>query len=137
MREHSYCVYILASAARMLYIGVTNDAMHRTWQHKEKLIEGFTSKFIEHRLVYFETYQYVQDAIAREKQLKRWRREKKEWLIESVNPNWHDLSDGWYAKPNAKALSLDSPQRAGLARDDKGREVGVVGHATTTAKTNS
>jgi putative endonuclease len=61
-------------------------------------------------LVYYETYQDVHKAIGREKQIKRWRRSKKIALIEAVNPNWHDLSDGWYepAKPTAKALSLDS-----------------------------
>lgn len=94
MRE--YYVYILASASRVLYIGVTNDLERRLWEHRQKLIPGFTKKYNVTRLVYFEDFRDVRDAIAREKQLKGWRREKKTTLIESMNPTWRDLSRDWY-----------------------------------------
>jgi putative endonuclease len=110
MKEHRYYVYIVANATRVLYVGFCGRLKTRIWQHKTKAFEGFTSKWNVCRLVYYETYQDVHRAIAREKQIKRWRREKKIGLIESKNPNWHDLSDGWYEpeRATAKALSLDS-----------------------------
>jgi putative endonuclease len=91
MRDHHYYVYILASARRVLYIGVTNDLLRRVLQHREKHIPGFTAKYNVNRLVYFEVYGHVRDAIAREKQLKVIRRAKKNSLIESMNPGWKDL----------------------------------------------
>jgi len=93
--EHSYYVYILASKSRVLYIGVTNDLRSRILQHRSGEIGGFTSDYRVHRLVYYEQHAWVQDAIAREKQLKRWRREKKVWLIERENPTWEDLAEDW------------------------------------------
>ena len=103
MREHIYYVYILASAARVLYLGMTGNLHKRTWQHKEKIFEGFTEKFRSCRLVYWERFDDVRNAIDREKQIKRWRREKKVALIERFNPDWHDLSDGWYDHLKSKA----------------------------------
>jgi len=94
--QRRYYVYIVASAARVLYIGMTNNLERRIWQHKNKEIEGFTAKFHYCRLVYYESFNDVRNAIDREKQLKRWRREKKVILIETTNRNWHDLSDGWF-----------------------------------------
>jgi putative endonuclease len=85
--------YILASKSRVLYVGVTNNIERRVFEHKEKIEGGFTARYNVNRLVYFETYHDVRDAIAREKQLKGWRRERKIALIESVNPTWRDLSD--------------------------------------------
>ena len=76
----------------MLYIGVTNDLMRRLYEHKNELVEGFTSKYHIHKLVYYEEYKNVEDAILREKQLKHWRRSKKKILIEKINPFWEDLS---------------------------------------------
>lgn len=90
-----YYVYILGSKSGVLYIGVTNDLSRRLFEYKQKLIEGFTSKYNVTRLVYFETFENITDAIKREKQLKGWRREKKTTLIESTNPMWHDLSEEW------------------------------------------
>ena len=87
-----YHVYILASESGVLYIGVTNHIDSRVAQHKQKLVPGFTSKYNVTKLVYFEPFQDIRNAIAREKQLKRWRREKKITLIEHLNPNWRDLS---------------------------------------------
>ncbi len=88
----NYYVYILSSFTRTLYIGVTNDLQRRIREHKQKLVPGFTSKYDVDRLVYFEEFADVREAIAREKQLKKWARLKKERLIKTVNPNWEDLS---------------------------------------------
>ena len=91
-----YFVYILTSNSGTLYTGMTNNLERRVHQHKHKLIEGFTSKYNVNRLVHYETYRDVRDAIDREKQIKSWRRSKKIALIEETNPKWQDLSEGWY-----------------------------------------
>jgi len=91
-----YYVYILSSLTGTLYTGMTNDLKRRVYQHKHKLIEGFTSKYDVTRLVHYEITDSVQAAIAREKEIKAWRRSKKIDLIKSSNPTWQDLSDGWY-----------------------------------------
>jgi len=85
-------MYILASRSRTLYTGVTGALKDRVMQHKLGLIEGFTKKYRVNRLVYYENYPDVRDAIAREKQIKRWRRQKKVKLIEAQNPAWDDLA---------------------------------------------
>jgi putative endonuclease len=95
MREHNYRVYIMASKSRVLYIGMTNNLERRVYEHQHDLIEGFSRQYRCHRLVYFESYDRVENAIAREKQLKRWNRTKKIFLIERVNPTWKDLSAEW------------------------------------------
>ncbi len=87
-----YYVYIMTNKSRTLYTGVTNDLERRVYEHKQKLLPGFTAKYNINRLVYFESSQDVQAAISREKQLKGWLRRKKIALIESVNPEWKDLS---------------------------------------------
>ena len=79
---NQYYVYIMTNGARTLYIGVTNDLMRRVFEHKEKLVEGFTKKYNITMLVYYETTSDVRASIAREKQLKSWRRSKKIALIE-------------------------------------------------------
>lgn len=86
----------MASKLRTLYTGVTNDLERRVCQHKEKTQESFTKRYNVTRLVYFEDFRDIGDAIAREKQIKGWRRSKKIALIESQNPKWKDLSDGWF-----------------------------------------
>jgi putative endonuclease len=91
-----YYVYIMTSSSGTLYAGTTNNLKRRVYEHKHKLIEGFTQKYNVTRLVYFEETDDVSAAIAREKQIKGWRRSKKIALIESLNPKWQDLSDGWY-----------------------------------------
>ena len=89
-----YYVYILANKTNsVLYIGVTNSLIRRVFEHKEKLVDGFTKKYQTNKLVYFEQTTSSVDAIAREKQLKRWRRDKKDLLIKSMNPNFEDLYD--------------------------------------------
>jgi putative endonuclease len=90
-----YFVYIMSSPTGTLYTGVTSELQRRVYQHKHKLIIGFTQKYNVTRLVYFETFGDVRDAIAREKQIKGWLRRKKIALIESTNPTWKDLSEEW------------------------------------------
>ncbi len=88
----SYFVYILASKKDgVLYVGVTSNLERRIWEHRNNVVEGFTSEYHVHVLVYYEQTENVMSALEREKQLKRWRREKKVWLIEKVNPDWEDL----------------------------------------------
>ena len=98
-REHSYAVYILGSISGTLYIGVTNNLKFRVSQHKDHSFGGFTAKYEVDRLLYFEIFREVTDAIKREKQLKGWRREKKIALIEKDNPQWKDLSREWFQPP--------------------------------------
>ena len=86
----------MSSRTRTLYIGVTNNLMRRAYEHKHKLADGFTKKYNISSVVFYETTSDVEAAIAREKQLKGWRRSKKIALIESANPGWNDLSLGWY-----------------------------------------
>jgi putative endonuclease len=93
--HYKFWVYILSSRSGTLYVGITGFFEQRIHQHKYDSIEGFTKKYQVHRLVYYESYQEVQVAIAREKQVKRWRREKKIALIEKMNPRWQDLSENW------------------------------------------
>ncbi len=91
-----YYVYIMTNRSKTLYTGVTNDLMRRVYEHKNKMVEGFTKKYNINRLVYFEETSDVQSAITREKQIKGWLRSKKIALIESKNPEWKDLSEGWF-----------------------------------------
>jgi putative endonuclease len=90
-----FYVYILASKSRVIYTGVTSNLQRRVYEHKNKLFQGFTSKYNVNRLVYYEVMPVAETAIAREKQIKGWLREKKIALIESVNPTWQDLSKDW------------------------------------------
>ena len=92
MHEGGYSTYIMASRSHTLYIGVTGDLLRRVFQHKWKEHEGFTARYNCDRLVWFERYSEVQRAIAREKELKGWRRARKIALIEAANPTWVDLS---------------------------------------------
>src|SRR5258708_17537141 len=101
-RPSPFYVYILQSASRRaLYIGMTNNLRHRVFQHKTHQFEGFTDDYNAIRLVYWEKFESVGKAIAREKQLKRWRREKKRWLIETMNPKWRDLAADWFLHLNS------------------------------------
>ncbi|MBS1816189.1 MAG: GIY-YIG nuclease family protein [Acidobacteria bacterium] len=95
MQERRPCVYIVSSRSRNLYIGVTSDLQRRIWQHRNKIFEGFTSDYECHRLVWRQYFETMDEAIAREKQLKRWSRPKKIVLIERNNPTWEDLSAEW------------------------------------------
>ena len=92
--DNSYYTYILTNKNKtVLYIGVTNDLKRRVYEHKNKLIKGFSSNYNVDSLVYFEIFQYVNEAILREKRLKEWKREWKERIINEMNPSWEDLYD--------------------------------------------
>ena len=91
-REHTYFVYILASKRNgTLYVGVTNDLVGRVQEHRDGIVPGFTKRYGVKLLVYFETHGDINEAIAREKRIKRWLRKWKLELIEARNPQWHDL----------------------------------------------
>ena len=93
-----YYVYIIASKRNgTLYTGVTNNLERRMYEHKNKMIDGFSKKYGVDKLVYFETTGDVNSAIEREKQIKKWNRKWKLRVIEGSNPEWQDLSDGWFA----------------------------------------
>ncbi len=95
--DKNYYVYILASKQNgTLYIGVTNNLERRMYQHKNKLIEGFSKKYCVDKLVHFEMTNDIISAIKREKQLKKWNRKWKLELIEKENPKWKDLSEEWF-----------------------------------------
>ena len=91
-----YYVYILTNKNnRVMYIGVTNDLERRLYEHKQELVDGFTKRYHVHKLVYYEQSSDVRLAIQREKELKGWLRRKKNALVETMNPDWHDLSQDW------------------------------------------
>ena len=90
-----YYVYILTNKSKTLYVGLTNNLIRRLYEHKQKLVNGFTKKYNMTHLVYLEETSDVVSAIAREKQIKGWLRRKKISLIETVNPEWKDLAEDW------------------------------------------
>lgn len=126
MKRHCYSVYLLTSSSRRaLYTGMTRHLEGRLFEHREAGEETFAGKYKAYRLVYYEDFQWVQSAIAREKEIKGWSRKKKEALIRSVNPGWNDLSAEW-GKPvsllNVRSASgkTQGPSRQNPgARDDK------------------
>ena len=92
--KKKYNIYFLSSANnKVLYIGVTNKLARRVWEHKNSFVDSFSSKYKTNKLIYYEEYSDVKDAIFREKCLKRWKRVWKERLINEVNPEWKDLSN--------------------------------------------
>ena len=92
-----YYVYIMTnSLSTVLYIGMTNNLERRVWEHRHKLVPGFTSKYNVNKLVYFEETSDVREAIYREKQLKGWTRARKAQLVATMNPEWQDWSADWY-----------------------------------------
>lgn len=94
MEERCYYIYMLTNLRRnVLYTGVTNDLMRRVYEHKHKLLDGFTARYNVCCLVYYEMYAEITDAIAREKQIKSWTRQQKNTLVESRNKRWDDLSE--------------------------------------------
>ena len=108
-REKRYHVYIMASAGRVLYAGVTGSLMARVLQHKAGEAAGFTKRYSIQRLVCYETFRYINNAITREKQIKGLRREKKISLIEASNPAWEDLALGWGTAVSLRIADSSSP----------------------------
>ena len=101
----SYHVYIMASRSRTLYVGVTSDLLKRVYEHANKLVPSFTSRYNITRLVYFEEFSDPTEAISREKQIKGWARAKKEALIVATNPTWANLSADWFEKADSSLRS--------------------------------
>ena len=114
--SRTYWIYILASRSRNLYVGVTNDLQRRMIEHRQGLVPGFTSRYKIFRLVHWEQFADIRDAIAREKEIKGWRREKKIWLIERDNPTWQDFAEN-FAPVKSRSLTA-VPTNRGRVRDD-------------------
>jgi putative endonuclease len=119
VKERRYYVYTMASRTHVFYVGMTNNIVRRVRQHKERAHEGFTARYNIDRLVWYEVWHYVRTAIARERQIKPWRREKKIRLIESLNPTWQDLSEEWGKpiQPLRRTADPSAPAEA-VGRDD-------------------
>jgi len=113
-RDKRYYLYIMASKSRVLYVGVTGFLMSRVLQHKAGETDGFTKRYNVNRLVYYESFQYVNNALARETEIKKWRREKKVALIAGTNPTWEDLAADW------EQLCSPEQQIPPYGRNDKG-----------------
>jgi len=107
-----YYVYIMTNEARTLYIGVTNNLERRIYEHKNKLADGFTSRYGLNKLVYFAMTNDVREAIGGEKRIKGWTRAKKVALIEEMNPYWDDLSASWYSEGKQSTPRSDSSLRS-------------------------
>ena len=107
-RAPSYYVYILASKSGVLYVGSTSDLARRMYQHIHYLIPGFTKSYRVNRLVWWDATPNARAAVAREREIKSWRREKKVRLIESTNPGWLDLVSGWFPDTGGQDPSLRS-----------------------------
>jgi len=91
-----YYVYLITNwNNKVMYVGVTNNLERRIYEHKKKLVKGFTKKYNINKLVYFEETSDVTVAINREKEIKKWRRDKKDQLVNKINPTWKDLSLDW------------------------------------------
>jgi len=114
MRQRTYYVYIMASKSRVIYVGVTGFLMARVLRHRAGEGGEFTRRYRVHRLVYFQSFHNVGDAIQRETEMKKWRREKKVGLIEERNPTWEDLAEGWGQQVPMRVRTADSsPANAG------------------------
>jgi putative endonuclease len=123
-KQRFYYVYILSSLTGTLYTGFTNNIYNRTLQHKGKESPGFTSKYDVNRLVYYETFTDVRAAIRREKEIKGWTRKKKVALIESENPKWQDLAEGWGEQIPAPSWQIRKPGEDQHLRDSSGPKTG-------------
>ncbi len=108
--DRTYHVYLMTNASRVvLYTGMTNDLARRVWEHQTGAIKGFTKCYNVDRLVYSESFGYVLDAIAREKEIKGWTRAKKNALVEALNPHWNDLAPSYFGnQTNRRDPSLRS-----------------------------
>jgi len=110
MKDYNFYVYILTNwNNEVMYIGMTNNLERRLYEHKNKLVDGFTRKYNVNKLVYYLYGNDVNAAIAREKEIKKWRREKKNNLVVTMNPTWKDLSLEWEADKVSRAGRNDNP----------------------------
>src|SRR6202051_994783 len=114
----TYHVYMMASASRVLYIGVTGDILRRVMEHKQMRLPGFTARYRVTQLAYFEAFGDIRIAITREKQIKGWLRERKIALIESFNPNWRDLA-AELQSPTLNRGSFRHKRRISLSRSSR------------------
>jgi len=114
-----FSVYIMTNGplSAVLYVGTTGDLRKRVWQHKNKLRPGFTSRYNLNRLVYYESFVYPDAAIAREKEIKGWRRSKKISLVEAMNPQWDDLARDWQNmyRPDWREIPRAAGRRRGAS----------------------
>jgi putative endonuclease len=108
-----YYVYIMTNKSRTLYVGVTNNLERRVFEHKQKLVPGFTSKYNITRLVYYETTSSAESAIAREKQIQGWLRAKKIALVTASNSEWQDLSADWFHDGSSGSAMIQVIHRSG------------------------
>ncbi len=99
-REYKFFVYIMASRSLNFYIGLCNSIRRRVWEHKTGVDDGFTKRYNINRLVWFEQFQYFNNAVDHEKRLKKWSRAKKIALIKATNPTWIDLAEDWFPELN-------------------------------------
>ncbi len=113
MAQREYYVYIMTNNSGTLYTGVTNDLERRVAEHRAGIEQGFASKYKTKRLMHYEATTRVEDAIAREKQIKSWRRSKKIELIRALNPRWKDLAEEWYEDSGVGGERLDPSLRSG------------------------
>ena len=97
-----FYVYFMSNVSKMLYVGVTGNLQYRVAQHKKKLVSGYAAQYNLFKLVYFEEYSDIREAIARDKRIKGWARTKKAALIEKENPEWRDLAESWFRLPSQK-----------------------------------
>ena len=104
---NQYYVYIMTNKSRTLYTGITNNLERRVYEHKQKLVPGFTAKYNITKLAYYEETTDVVAAITREKEIKGWLRSKKIKLIELSNPDWRDLATGWYKEETLRSAQGD------------------------------
>ena len=111
MRSRTYAVYILSSRSRRLYVGVTGDLYRRVWEHRRGAGSRFARRYQIGSLVYYEQTPNSLAAIAREKQIKSWTREKRLRLIESLNAGWVDLAADWFRAPRSRSLGPCGPSR--------------------------
>ncbi len=121
MKEHNYYIYILTTSNnKVMYVGITNNLQRRIYEHQNKLVDGFTKKYNLDKLVYYENTTNVDSAIMREKEIKKWRIEKKDKLVETINPNWNDLSANLFYEIS------QSTEKDSLLRNDKFSIGGLV-----------
>jgi putative endonuclease len=136
MKNRAYLYFTTNKHNNILYIGVTNDIVRRIAEHKAKINKGFTYKYNCNKLVYYEVFHLMTDALAREKQLKNWRRDWKNKLVNDFNPDWKDLSDDigltnefiemvkvHYNCHSDESQNLMKMEIAGQARNDEGQTV--------------